>query len=104
MSCAHSHPNIGKIRQRTIEHFQQQDHIKREVKTTTETILDIVRSEETIAGRSRWEIFSESLNGLTNHGEIYLNGSSPKEYYSLKFLNDQKKIIASWLGYCSRRS
>lgn len=79
MSCAHSHPNIGKIRQRTIEHFQQQDHIKREVKkTTTETILDIVRSEETIAGRSRWEIFSQSLNGLTNHGEIYLKEVHPR--------------------------
>lgn len=62
----------------------------RSKKTTTETILDIVRSEETIAGRSRWEIFSQSLNGLTNHGEIYLKGSSPKKYYSLKFLNDQK--------------
>ncbi|QPB79485.1 hypothetical protein EHE21_08870 [Proteus sp. GOKU] len=63
----------------------------RSKKTTTETILDIIRSEETIAGRSRWKIFSESLSELTNHDEIYLKGSSSKKYFSLKFLNVEKE-------------
>ncbi|WP_017346056.1 AAA family ATPase [Pantoea sp. A4] len=55
----------------------------RSAKSLTESLLDILRTDEKIADKHRWVIFQESLCELNSYEDIHLKGINPNQYYSL---------------------